>query len=1227
MSDVVDKIAEKKPGGYAAVGGNWGAQSGTTFRAASLPAGHSGSYERAVHNKARFGSAAGPSSEKTGELYTGELYDVWAGKDAPYHIDIFKEGTPKINLDRVLDKNPDGSYKHPELRASIAKAGEAWLPEVAMKTVKTVDKDERNGLEQLWDGKVGFFLKTAATYVGTPNYGLIAHNAVDYAATPITIEGQKGSDQWTDNMVKATIEGMRITQNNSAAMIHVATASDEWSKEAALAGNYLNDLYTKSKVSWGGAGSFVVDGILLGPETWLTAGVGTLATTAAKIPLKEGLKEVAKQGFKASLKSTFKESVMGSLVKGEFKQAFKTLTKPLYMSAAAEGGVQGSLGAHSEQKLKIAGGFQDQYNVSQTVMGGAIGGVAGFGLAGLIPSLPKLGKGLLDDTSKGLTRAIDWTKNLHLPKMDLSVPKTKVGGFLQKIGDGAGKFWQAINHQPYPEVHGAAFDPLAIAKGTGRLLMKTFVGDPEGMGDVGWLWKQKGHFWKRITSAEFYYHAFTKDLFTTFDNMKSTSIVKLITDADSSLAVRNSTPGERDLNFFRVFPTGHPKAGQEMSTAGALADIQSTLSDIAGGDTSAATRARLNDAVSYLGDQIHLHNKGIADIEATPGSSSDLVGGSATARLAIKDAKTHFTAVETYYNFIKSSTSSSHWVSPVHARRILTHHGSAVSDLNNFTTALLGYTRNQVGEGGGRFGTPTQYRIDSPIGLVERELTEAEKVTARTHGITDFDYKPGSNIYTNNVGHNGVLTDEEKFAMTAYGKWGLRDILPSDAQNFESNLNAANTDILKNFETLLKRGDRNRVVEALKWIAVQYAHPKNGYSRHLGISDKLSTFIEKNGNPALWDNELTQILEYGRGRQQDLGANNIREAWAEAFPFVRNRLFGGDHKNELTNQSNPGEFRDARKWKFGLGLPVPFPRFAAKGAPYHNLWKFHAPFTHTYKRIGGRVHIDPIVDKLRIEKGPWKVANIVTVPLGYTLGYSKLLLRGPVGKIASGGLLSKPGGIALCITGGLVMAGETVNAIWGSNIAGNSISGIGQWGTQIVTAPFRHIVDPLFYGGKVTDTVNTLMGNPSSSEEKSAQDGIYDPLDDKNPPADSTGTSTWDVPDSSSIPEPVETPVEEKPDLDPSEYNRDRAPAENENLERGQEVEINWENDDTSINDPDAYNDYTSIHHTPAHGGTDLMSMHAHGPADTAAAHGNPDVLSSFANNTGGGARDLLSTG
>lgn len=169
--------------------------------------------------------------------------------------------------------------------------------------------------------------------------------------------------------------------------------ADQTTKEAFV---YMMDQYDAVNTSWHTAGQAGWE-MFTDISNWaglVTLGAGTVAAQGARLAAGNA----AKEAVKASLKNATKKSVEAAA-----KIGIDTSVKRAGATAAVGGAGHAMASDAMMQNVRIDAGQQDEYNTTQTLMMGGIGGVAGGVLgSGLDYGLGKIAKKYYDPKVKKL---------------------------------------------------------------------------------------------------------------------------------------------------------------------------------------------------------------------------------------------------------------------------------------------------------------------------------------------------------------------------------------------------------------------------------------------------------------------------------------------------------------------------------------------------------------------------------------------------------------------------------------------------------------------------------------------------------------------------------------------------------------------------------------------------------------------------------------------------------
>ncbi len=286
----------------------------------------------------------------------------------------------------------------------------------------------------------------------------------------------------------------------------------------------------------------------------------------------------------------------------------------------------------------------------------------------------------------------------------------------------------------------------------------------------------------------------------------------------------------------------------------------------------------------------------------------------------------------------------------------------------------------------------TQYDVRQGAGLVDiDELSEQEwkeVVAYKLHRVNDEkgnpielprDYFPFDNALTSRWGTCLDAGDQHhkdiELAQGGFIRDGDGDLAKLNNVNLSQHYKQVGDQWVKAIETLIRRGDYNRVVAALTWCTFDYAANLTDGPRLGGISSEFVGRLDglHKNNPKIWTKELCQIIKDLKDIQDDEGANSWRVWRKEVKNALRNFRFHGTHFNELQNTDSPGEFEDAMRFQYGRGPVVgaimnaiPFWGFGFssekikarrlhKGYPYYSFWRNTHQWAETaWKKAGGK---------------------------------------------------------------------------------------------------------------------------------------------------------------------------------------------------------------------------------------------------------------------------------
>ncbi|MGQ0528013.1 MAG: hypothetical protein ACT4OY_08315, partial [Alphaproteobacteria bacterium] len=526
----------------------------------------------------------------------------------------------------------------------------------------------------------------------------------------------------------------------------------------------------------------------------------------------------------------------------------------------------------------------------------------------------------------------------------------------------------AVSPSPAPANHGGSGTANPNPNGNFRPALqgdpKLEGQEPEGKNpirDLKRFWDRKAFYWKRATNAEFHFHQISRALFANFDAKKDTSLVKLFTLLDPDEATKG-TP--KDFNHvYKAKPKGVEDAGDAETDGDAQAeqkaekvyDVRGHLNEIG---ILLERNGNTGELAEKLAKDLKRIQKVVEDIQAQPAQSRDdpIRGGTKAARMGVYRSRPHLEILNDFSQKLGARTATP------------AEHAAAVEALDKLNKIMHRYTIIEQSENQSMFGKPTHMQTRQNAGRTEIMWDdplfagiEQEYDTLLGQGVDDpaivplsSHYTPGFDVYTNNGwGSNGTVSDNIKFLMFAYGQRGGYSCNLQDTTAYQNMITAFNKQFLTYGEMLLKDGDLNGLLEACKWIALQYSQAsaqKDGKvedtaDRGLGINTQLKGYIQEHGDKNLWPPELVDMFDSMFKTQEQLGSNNHRPLWHETWKFVRNRVLGGDAENEYHYQTKD-EHADARGWFWGFGIPGMASWMKEKGAPYY---KYIYPVTGVFR--------------------------------------------------------------------------------------------------------------------------------------------------------------------------------------------------------------------------------------------------------------------------------------
>lgn len=489
---------------------------------------------------------------------------------------------------------------------------------------------------------------------------------------------------------------------------------------------------------------------------------------------------------------------------------------------------------------------------------------------------------------------------------------------------------------------------------------------------------------RRALSASYTFHSYTRHLFDNVDTAKSFNVVNSLMVLDPK--EHTKLDGNFIVSFF--FKSGAGVADPpKFNLKGAVEDFTKAHKS-----KDAAAMAK---SLALAKESINRLKSNISDIFEDPDAVGNkgrrLIGGSVAARLAAFHAEPHVIDAD---KLIKKIEGGSYDASDL--SKLKDHVDRSIEAFKKYT-----YETKTKGNQGYPVAN-TQMRTEVDVGFIERPfdkqlLVEYNALLAANarggHGIIHFKeerdalFKPhytgGENILSNNTNignmHKPVEQRDMEFAFSSAGvddpeKW------KSSASVFQLK-NQVNTVILENIDKLLAKGDRNRVFEALKWVAVQYnrGNKAGAGERKAGIMPETLAAIQAKYGAT--DPELVNYVNHLREMQQNSGPNNFRAEWTNAYNFARNRRYFTDYNNEVEMKKADGEneWKSALEWKWGIGIPIPVlgsmwkERFATKGDLYYNtpLWAIRTPFRTVWEFVDGPKSISPILKPFT--SNIWKV--------------------------------------------------------------------------------------------------------------------------------------------------------------------------------------------------------------------------------------------------------------